>query len=1064
MPRRLAAGVLAGVVLLATAGSVVTAHAEARPEAVAAGRTVTLVTGDQVTVHDGDPARIRIRPGEGREHVRFQAIRAAGRMRVVPSDAAPLLANGSLDPRLFDVATLLEHGYDRMADLPLIVTYNDGAPALRSRGAGTKLPGENTFAVRAQKRDATAFWDEVRTADGVRKLWLDGMREPDLATSVPRIGAPAAWQAGYTGAGVTVAVLDSGVDSGHPDLAGRVAASRNFVAEYEEDGDLMGHGTHVASTIAGSGAASDGQNRGVAPDARLVSGKVCISYGCLESWILAGMEWAAAEQGARVVNLSISGPDGPGVDVLEQGVAELTARYDVLFVTSAGNDGEHGDGTVGSPASAPAAVAVGAVDDGGRLAGFSSRGPTVGDAAAKPDLTAPGVDITAARAAGTGEGAYATHSGTSMAAPHVAGVAALLRQQHPDWSAERVKATLMASAVRADGVGVLGQGAGRVDAARAIEQRVAATPPSLAFGLQSWPHDDDQPVTREVTYHNSGTSQVELTLAVEGGGGLFALADNRLTVPAGGTARTTVTADTRPAAPGTYAGYLTATGGASAVHTPLSAGVEQERYDVTLVHTGRDGAPSAEHYPFVFRTDGETTEFFIPASGQLRLPRGEYLVGTDIVGAGGEQTQLVWPRLALTADRTVALDARLGKPLSVTVPDPAATSILAEMVAQIPTGDGLGISMLRYADSFAGWHSAQLGPDTTLDGMVTRIGSQWARSDGLTAYRLAWFEAGRLPTGFTRQVRQAELATVRARYGQSTPDASGQLAAYARNDRDPIGGYLADVEFPLPATRTEHYTVQDGVVWENNFGETVGGTLTNQLWGNGRYRAGRTYQETWNRGVLGPAFSGIVPPDREPEEVARRGDTINVNVPLHADSPQRFSWANLTKASLALYRDGTLVGELPAFRGAFTVPADEAGYRLRVEVGRGAPIDLATKTTVEWTFRSGHGTAALPVAVVRFAPALDDHNAAPAGTVAQVPVCVQRQPGSGFGGVRALTVEVSYDSGTTWRAASVVRAGDCGVATLRYPNRSGYVSLRAAVTDTAGNTTTQTILHTHRLR
>lgn len=165
------------------------------------------------------------------------------------------------------------------------------------------------------------------TAGGVDRIWLDGRRLVSLDASVPQIGAPAAWQAGYTGRGVTVAVLDSGVDAEHPDLVGRVTDSVNFT-DAADDGDLTGHGTHVASIIAGSGAALEGRYRGVAPEATLISGKVCPYEYCDDSAILAGMHWAAAEKRADVVNLSLGGPDTPEIDPLEEAVNRLTAPPD----------------------------------------------------------------------------------------------------------------------------------------------------------------------------------------------------------------------------------------------------------------------------------------------------------------------------------------------------------------------------------------------------------------------------------------------------------------------------------------------------------------------------------------------------------------------------------------------------------------------------------------------------------------------------------------------------------------------------------------------------------------
>ena len=110
---------------------------------------------------------------------------------------------------------------------------------------------------------------------------------------MPQIGAPAAWQAGFDGTGVTVGVLDTGIDASHPDFAGQLAEVRDFTGG-NDPSDAVGHGTHVASTIAGSGAASGGRYRGVAPGAKLLVGKVCATNECQDSDIIAGMEWARA--------------------------------------------------------------------------------------------------------------------------------------------------------------------------------------------------------------------------------------------------------------------------------------------------------------------------------------------------------------------------------------------------------------------------------------------------------------------------------------------------------------------------------------------------------------------------------------------------------------------------------------------------------------------------------------------------------------------------------------------------------------------------------------------------
>jgi subtilisin family serine protease len=357
--------------------------------------TVTLITGDRVTVLDGTISSVR--PAKGREKVTFSRFVAGGHAYVLPNDARRLVATDRLDRRLFDVTTLVEFGYDdaHRDSVPLIVTHPEGRQAPRAAAVSRALPSINGVAMAADKDDAAAVWEALTdggttrpAAAGVSKVWLDGKRKSTLDQSVPRIGAPAVWEAGYTGAGVTVAVLDGGVDQTHPDLADREVAERNF-SDAPDNVDFDGHGTHVASIVGGTGAKSGGRYRGVAPGVSIVDVKVLndLGYG-QDSWIIAGMEWAA-EQGADIANLSLGTDDTTAVDPVEEAVESLSAEYGILFVCAAGNSGPRSY-SVGSPASSPAALSVGAVDRDDALADFSSRGPTEVSGAIKPDVTAPG--------------------------------------------------------------------------------------------------------------------------------------------------------------------------------------------------------------------------------------------------------------------------------------------------------------------------------------------------------------------------------------------------------------------------------------------------------------------------------------------------------------------------------------------------------------------------------------------------------------------------------------------------------------------------------------------------
>ena len=308
------AGLLAGAIA-PTAAAKSTSPATKPGTAAAATahstQTVTLITGDTVTVTtaaDGTHA-VDVQRGQGREAVEFVSTEQDGEVSVVPVDALPLVQAGRLDPALFNITQLTKQGYadKKTGAIPLIATYRDGNETPEGARRTLALPGIDGAALTARKADAEDFWADVAPApgtapvskaarklgDGIDKLWLDAKVKVSLDVSVLQIGAPELWKAGYDGKGVTVAVLDTGADTGHPDLAGKIAESQSFVPDQEVQ-DGHGHGTHVASTIVGSGAASSGKYKGVAPGAELMVGKVLDNTGSGQSsWIIAGMEWAA---------------------------------------------------------------------------------------------------------------------------------------------------------------------------------------------------------------------------------------------------------------------------------------------------------------------------------------------------------------------------------------------------------------------------------------------------------------------------------------------------------------------------------------------------------------------------------------------------------------------------------------------------------------------------------------------------------------------------------------------------------------------------------------------------
>jgi serine protease AprX len=323
--------------------------------------------------------------------------------------------------------------------------------------------------------------DEAQAAFGVSKARLD----------LPSLD----------GAGVAIAVLDSGVDAAHSDLdQGKVIAFEDLTPnDRAQPYDDNGHGTHVSATAAGDGDGSGGGFRGVAPGASIVSVKVLnASLKGSGSVVIAGIDWVVANRNSfgvpiRMIVLSLQdelGACSGGTDTVSTAVNEAHA-LGLLVVVAAGNGGP-GTCSIGAPAAAAGAFTVGAMADssegGFRLAPFSGRGPTL-DGRIKPDVVAPGVGITSA-SRGSG---YEARSGTSMAAPFVAGVAALMLDANAGLSSQQLKDTIRNSSVDwgrgGDNTvaGSTGQdidyGAGRIDAYAAIRAAgagLSSPPPSPA--------------------------------------------------------------------------------------------------------------------------------------------------------------------------------------------------------------------------------------------------------------------------------------------------------------------------------------------------------------------------------------------------------------------------------------------------------------------------------------------------------------------------------------------------------------------------------------------------------
>lgn len=369
--------------------------------------------------------------------------------------------------------------------------------------------------------------------DSVRGIYLDGsthIEVPEEGTpgkeyqsASESINADRLWEKGIDGKGVTVAVIDSGIDKNHPDLVGKVLGEKNFVKDDATADDLLGHGTMVAGIIAGSGEASGGKYKGIAPEASLLNVKVIDSNGNGRvSDIIAGIEWAM-HNGADVLSLSLGGlnlgetnppitmaadkaMDAGAVVCVAAGnrnntkpgglagmsnaqaldSADSASSIDAINPMQAG-DQENQDvllllvpillalppGLIDSPGDGVKVVTVGASDSDGRVAAFSGSGPTR-DGRTKPDIVGPGVDVVSTIPPGLEKPEYvdiyyARESGTSLSTPVAAGLAALLLQADRNLTPAGVKAAMARGAVKLNNS--LGeeyeeyyQGAGRMDA------------------------------------------------------------------------------------------------------------------------------------------------------------------------------------------------------------------------------------------------------------------------------------------------------------------------------------------------------------------------------------------------------------------------------------------------------------------------------------------------------------------------------------------------------------------------------------------------------------------------
>lgn len=1059
--------------------------------------TVTLLTGDVVTVHtrgSGCPG-VSVRPVQPNSTV-STTCGPDGHVLVVPSSAAALVGR-VLDEDLFDVTTLIKEGYDDASspDLPLIVRGG----ATRALAGGRALPSIGAVAVRQPKSAGFlgALTLSARSSDS-QQVWLDHRVRAtrDTTTGVDanlrQVRAPQAWAAGHTGAGVRVAVLDTGADPTHPDLAGKIVEKADFTVDGGDAVDHFGHGTHVAATIASGGA-----HRGVAPDAQLVIGKVLDDYGSgTESQIIAGMEWAAPR--ARVVNMSLGGDPTDGTDPMAQAVEQLTRQYGTLFVVAAGNSGPE-ESTVSTPATAPAALAVGAVDGTDKLADFSSRGPVVGSRVLKPEIVAPGVDIVAARAAGTTMGTpvdarYTRASGTSMAAPHVAGAAAIVAQLHPDWDATKLKAALVGAAEPVDG-DPYERGAGRLDVARATGSVVSST---ATVDLGTFAYPPSGTAETKVGWTNTGDKAVRLNLSVRltdrygktTTNPALALSDTKVTVPAGGGASAVLRLDRARFDAGLYTATVTATWPGGTATTPVAFYAEPPSYDLTVAHTPPPGAsPDSviDGWVMVVNLDDPALFYtFEPLSdNKLRVPAGRY----SIMGSVLELTPDTYdslgsamagdPDVTVSSDTTVTLDAAAAKPVVATVDgvDTTTSQLTVAYLQHLRRGPEFGALLSQFNDFSPNGRLYATPTEGVGVGSLVGYESFVLDSADLTKhYDLIRKLPGRIPDDVAYRVTAAEHARL-ARIDQrfQTLDTPGGKPLLRRLGETDDGLWLIEEFSPptLPVTRVD-YVSPEGVWTDSGGTRGIGQFGVAFVEPRQRYAAGSRQEKVWVRQPLRPDWStgesNLSP--CLPAPVVRTATLLRVQLVELTDQHNRITclgpddpdWGPKAKRTMTLYRNGTAVATEANAQAEFPLRKEKANYRLTYDLDASALMAVSTKVNTEWTFTSaappGTADAPVPLLSVDYALPLDASNHPKDGAAG---FTVRQAPGTTPQAVTRFQAWTSVDDGTTWTPVDVQKvAGNRFSAHLPQVRAGQAVSLRIAVAANGGSGMEQTIIRAYR--
>jgi hypothetical protein len=1061
----------------------------------AAGTSVTLLTGDRVTIgapdRTGQPA-VQVEPRSAGTSG-FSVLRDAGRVSVIPKDIAALVPD-VLDPALFDVTGLIEMGYDdthRPADLPVIVRDDGRSSAVQG---GRELSSIGATAGVLPKASAAGFGTQLATRRAtIRKVWLDRAVSATALSSQPaaaedrylgQVKAAAARAKGLDGRGVKVAVLDTGVDAGHPALDGKVTSQSNFT-EAPTSADGNGHGTHVSSLIVGNGAGSDGARQGIAPAAELISGKVLADDGFgQESWVIAGMEWAAG-QGADVVNLSLSSAPADGDDPVAVALDQLTAQTGTLFVAAAGNRGGFGANpyTIGSPGVAASALTVGAVDATDKQASFSSEGPTRGSYRLKPDLMAPGVTILGAKAGARDGDLYTAMSGTSQATPLVVGAAALLLQQQPDRTWQQLKTQLTNSADPASIFTSWTHGAGRLDLERATAPGLTADVASVDFAYLRYP--DKSVRSRVVTLTNSGDAAktVSITDQQNNDKSASAPADavvatpSTLTVPAGGTASTTITVDPALLPDGIWQGGIDFAGPDQQRLLHLGFGVydEAERYDLTVRVLDRTGTPYAGGVASVFNYDtggSATLHLDADGAGSVRMDRGHYGIfsGVTTPSAGDRPETFALAGTAdvlVAADTTYVVDARKAQVLSAPTVEKVKTKVVESVIgiSQHSATRGLSDFYFFTPEQIAAG-TVFIQPTSKTASGVFEATTRWRLEPtgkvgaGDPAVYELLYPKDQFSLPLTPQLDRRALnrmARVENTFGTFT--GSGTETVERSWSTSVAGiGWVTRRPVAVPSKRIELLTADPAARWNQclTFSPASATRLCDLT--SLPFPAGARVQRAFGTAIHPAVFSASHSPTYMFADAGVADAFHDGKLPASAYKGRR----------LSLSRNGELVGETSGGSTYFPIPNGSGRFRLEQSWSLDASqYPVSREASTVWNFSSApppdptKASATVPALLqLGYDADVDGDGRAAGRRTLKIKLNVSHLLGSTPSRVTSRKLSYSVDEGRHWTPALVLPIAGAYTAIIPpwsvLPGES--LSLRSGATDAAGGSIEQTVI------